>query len=95
MMRTYTLNICGSCFSIVSDEPEDYIRGLEARACEMVERAQLCGASSHKAALFVCMELLDMLEKEKKKTLTPEKNRKNCEEVLFPDKDQTCLFEVG
>lgn len=94
MMHTYTLNLCGSCFSIRSDEKEEYIRALESRACEMLEKAQLCGASSHKAALFVCIELLDMLEKEKAKNIPIEKPRKSCEEVLFPDKEQTSLFET-
>ena len=94
MMHTYTLNLCGSYFSIRSDEEEAYIRSLEKRVCEMLEQAQLCGASSHKAALHVCMELLDMLEKERAKNAPAEKPRKNCEEILFPDKEQTSLFEV-
>ena len=93
MMHTYTLNLCGSYFSIRSDEEEAYIRSLEKRACEMLKKASLCGASSHKAALFVCMELLDMLEKEKAKNTAAEKNRKTCADILFPDKEQTSLFE--
>ena len=94
MMHTYTLNLGGSCFRIRSDEKEEYIRLLESRACEMLQQAQLCGASGQKAALFVCMELLDMLEKEKAKNAPSEKSRKNCEEVLFPDKEQVSLFET-
>lgn len=65
MKNSYLLNIAGTAFSIFSDEKEDYIRLLEADISEMVEAAMKCGASGHKAALFVCMELRDMLEKSK------------------------------
>lgn len=65
MKNSYLLNIAGTAFSIFSDEKEDYIRLLEADISEMVEAAMKSGASGHKAALFVCMELRDMLEKSK------------------------------
>ena len=89
MKNTYTLNISGTNFSIVSDEPEKYIRSLEAQVEEMVERAVMKGASGHKAALFVCMELCDMLNK---KEDAPKRQKKSFEEILFPDKDQMSLF---
>lgn len=94
MKNNYTLNIGGTSFSIVSDESEEYIRYLEENVARMIDSALMRGASSYKAALFVCMELFDMYEKAKKEE--PEDNRKkqkkNCEQVLFPEKGQTSLF---
>ncbi len=93
MKQTYTLNIGGTSFSILSDDPEEYIRGLEEKVNGMLDSAALCGASSYKAALFVCMELCDMLEKSKSENAdTSKKPKKNCEQVLFPEKGQTSLF---
>lgn len=96
MNNTYTIRLGGSGFSITTDEDEQYIRQLEATVRERLERAQLSGASGQKAALFVCMELADLLEKEKAKAKSSprtEQPRKTCAEVLFPDKEQTSLFE--
>lgn len=92
MNHTYILNIAGTHFSILSDEPEAYIRSLEAKVSDMVERAQLRGASSHKAALFVCMELCDLLEKAKSAETAPKSPKKSFDELFFPDKDQISLF---
>ena len=93
MKKTYTLNIGGTSFSILSDEQEEYIRYLEAQVNDMLDSAALRGASSYKAALFVCMELCDMLEKAKSENQdTSKKQKKNCEQVLFPAKGQTSLF---
>lgn len=95
MKNTYTLNIGGTSFSIVSDESEEYIRYLEENVGKMIDSALMRGASSYKAALFVCMELFDMYEKEKKKETSDagqKKQKKNCEQVLFPEKGQTSLF---
>lgn len=96
MNNTYTIRLGGSGFSITTDEDESYIRRLEDTVRERLERAQLSGASGQKAALFVCMELADLLEKEKannKSSARSEQSRKSCAEVLFPDKEQTSLFE--
>lgn len=96
MNNTYTIRLGGSGFSITTDEDESYIRQLEDTVRERLERAQLSGASGQKAALFVCMELADLLEKEKAKarsTARSDQSRKTCAEVLFPDKEQTSLFE--
>ena len=93
MKKTYTLNVGGTSFSILSDEPEDYIRYLEEQVNGMLDSASLRGASSYKAALFVCMELCDMLEKAKAENpANAKKQKKNCEQVLFPEKGQTSLF---
>ena len=94
MKKTYTLNIGGTSFSILSDDSEEYIRSLEERVNNMLESASLKGASSYKAALFVCMELCDMLEKSKNEApeLSKKQQKKNCEQVLFPEKGQTSLF---
>ncbi len=93
MKKNYTLNIGGTSFGILSDDPEEYIRGLEAQVNDMLDSAALCGASSYKAALFVCMELCDMLEKSKSENPdVSKKQKKNCEQVLFPVKGQTSLF---
>lgn len=93
MKNNYTLNIAGTNFSIVSDDSEEYIRSLENTVEQMVESAMRKGASSHKAALFVCMELCDMLrKKEPEKSENPKKSKKSFEEIVFPDKNQTTLF---
>ena len=93
MKKTYILNIGGTNFSILSDENEEYIRYLEAEVGKMIDAAQLHGASSYKAALFVCMELYDMLEKARAEVAdSAKKQKKNCEEILFPDKGQVSLF---
>ena len=95
MNKSYILNIAGTTFSIRSDESEEYIRKLEEQVEEMVVSAQMHGASAHKAALFVCMELCDMLEKLKNKNeVQAERKRpkKSAEEIFFPDKAQTTLF---
>ena len=93
MKKTYSLNIGGTSFSILSDDSEEYIRLLEARVNDMLDSASLKGASSYKAALFVCMELCDMLEKAKSEPCeNSKKSKKSCEQVLFPEKGQTSLF---
>lgn len=93
MEKTYILNLGGTSFSILSDEEEEYIRYLEEKVNGMLDSAALRGASSYKSALFVCMELCDMLEKSKSENPdTSKKQKKNCEQVLFPVKGQTSLF---
>lgn len=63
MKKTYNINIAGTTFGIVSDEPEQHIRLIEKEITNMVSEVQSHGASSHKAALFVCFELYDKLLK--------------------------------
>ncbi len=95
MNKSYILNIAGTSFSIKSDEPEEYIRKLEEQVEEMVISAQASGASAHKAALFVCMELCDMLEKQKYRSeeqTERKRPKKTADEIFFPDKAQTTLF---
>ena len=97
MKNTYVLNIHGTSFAVRSDEPEEYIRHLEAEVSQMIEDITNGGASSHKAALFVCMELADRLEKQKKNGQPKNKKTKKppVEEVIIPDKNQVSLFEVN
>ncbi|MBR5528747.1 MAG: cell division protein ZapA [Clostridia bacterium] len=95
MNKSYVLNIAGTTFSILSDESEEYIRALEEKVEAMVMSAQQHGASAHKAALFVCMELCDALEKTVAKTeaqTSQKRAKKNSDEIFFPDRTQTSLF---
>ena len=93
MKNTYQLNIQGTTFGIHSDEPEEYIRHLEKQVSDMVGEITKHGASSHKAALFVCMELCDKLEKQKcAEEASSKKQKKSCTEVFFPDENQVSLF---
>lgn len=91
MKKTYNINISGTSFGIVSDEDEQHIRLIESRVNEMVSAVQSRGASSHKAALFVCIELCDKLLKlDSAKNI--EKSKK--QEFSQPEQkaDQTTLF---
>lgn len=94
MENTYILNIQGTSFAIRSDEPEEYIRYLEGLIKEKIEAITVRGASSHKAALFVCMELIDSLEKQKKaeELSSSKKQKKQLPEVFCPDENQVSLF---
>lgn len=105
MKNSYLLNIAGTAFSIFSDEKEDYIRLLEADISEMVEAAMKSGASGHKAALFVCMELRDMLEKSKIAAFLcggesecagemSKRQKKSSDRPFFPDRGQVSLFDT-
>ena len=107
MKNSYLLNIAGTAFGIASDEKESYVRLLEADVSEMVENAMKRGASRHKAALFVCMELRDMLEKFKSAACiyekesgsqsvseTSKKQKKSADGPFFPDKGQVSLFDT-
>ncbi len=104
MDKTHTLRIGGTSFSILSEESDAYIRSLERQVNSMLESAQLKGATSQKAALFVCMELCDMLRKKEMeldtlnnqlseyKSLKSENKKKSCDDIFFPDKDQISFF---
>ena len=94
MKTTYQLNINGTSFGIHSDESEEYIRTLEKKVSDMIEAVTSRGASGHKAALFVCMELCDKLEKLTKTEEPPsnKKQKKQVSEVFFPDDNQVSLF---
>ncbi len=101
MKNTYLLNIQGTSFAIRSEESEEYIRRLEEKVSSMIEDITSQGASSHKAALFVCMDLIDRLEKAEKNGNNnhnhkhkkhKDKHKKNFAENPVPDKNQLSLF---
>ncbi len=104
MDKTYTLRIGGTSFSILSEESDAYIRSLERQVNSLIEGALLKGATNQKAALFVCMELCDMLRKKEieldliKDQLSEFKSSKNdsrkksCDDIFFPDKEQISFF---
>ena len=103
MKNTYLLNIQGTSFAIRSEESEEYIRRLEEKISGMIEDITSKGASSHKAALFVCMDLIDRLEKaEMNKNQIQNQNHKHKKhknkhknhptETPAPDKNQLSLF---
>lgn len=93
MKNTYLLNIHGTSFGIHSEESEEYIRSLEKKVSDMVEAVTSRGVSGHKAALFVCMELCDKLEKlAKAEEASSKKQKKQATEALFADDNQVSLF---
>ena len=102
MKNTYLLNIQGTSFAVRSEEPEEYIRYLEEKISNMIEDITSKGASGHKAALFVCMDLIDRLEKAGKSENRnhhnsnhkkhKNKNNKHLAENPTPDKNQLSLF---
>lgn len=107
MKNTYLLNIQGTSFAIRSEESEEYIRRLEEKVSSMIEDITSQGASSHKAALFVCMDLIDRLEKAEKSgnhynnhnhnhnhkhKKHKDKHKKSFAENPVPDKNQLSLF---
>jgi predicted house-cleaning noncanonical NTP pyrophosphatase (MazG superfamily) len=93
MKNTYLLNIQGTSFAIRSEESEEYIRSLEKKVSDMIVEITNKGASGHKAALFVCMELIDRLEKLSSKETPKHKKQEKKDLIPYsPDKNQLSLF---
>lgn len=92
MKKTYNINISGTSFGIVSDEDEQHIRLIETKVNEMVTSVKSKGASSHKAALFVCVELCDKLIKLEADKNTEKKTKKPDSVVTVSEVSQTTLF---
>lgn len=92
MKKTYNINVSGTSFGIVSDEDEQHIRLVESRVNEMIAAVKSRGATSHKAALFLCIELCDRLIKLESDKSAEKKTKKTDSLPALSETSQTTLF---